>query len=738
MKLNNALKSFSFIYVLLLICICITCSLFTYNKIFPITGGFYSVTAKAIEEGMLPYKDFQLLFPPLYTYIIFGLTQVFGYSFIAIRIFGIFIFCIEALLLFKIYNQIFDTNSSFFGSLLSVFMMQSGNAFTAYDYGRIHDVFVFLALLLFLKILIEKNNNKAFVLSFIMGICMGMTIALRQSSGVIVTVTFFLLFIATIIFMNNKKKRFFYCGSYCCGLAFFVAILILLLYINGMLNPFIQSTTTEALSAKGGLFQALFGWISEALTRMWNSKSYICLLSLWGILCFKFYNKDSEKGKTFYHIEIMVFCCLIICSMIYCYGKISSAYVFQKFYSHETPYILFFLMFISFLFLLLYFIINYIKNRTINFYIIKFLTIESIFIAISWGGAMSASLGFLTVFPSIGLWSALCLFLTKNTLKRILYWLNIFLNLFFCIVFFCNKIIAPYSWWGLNLESADQQIFDVDLPYMEGIKTSKSNKLFLEEITKMIIQNTDENDKIFAFPHMPVFYLFSNHMPFTYSYLQWFDVSSDSSLEKDMTTIEKEKPKIIIIEYLPDYVFQGHEDAFRNGNISQQKIMQQQLNDFVYTNNYTNVKTFYEENEYSIQIFIKDYEQHTDDSRNDNENIITVSPDISEYDIELNAPSVITFDINKEKLREVRVDGKKYVLTSTDEGYTSIFLNKGSHKIVVTFQEWDKELIVSLLATLLITICGVLLFIFDKLKIYPLLLSSLRKRLNTKDGKRKL
>ena len=701
MRLKKILKSTSLIYILLLTCVCIICSLFTYNKIFPITGGFYSVAAKSMGKGLLPYKDFQLLFPPVYTFFIYILTQIFGYNFIVIRIWGIIIFTLEAILLFMIFKQIFDEKSSFAGSIISVFMMQSGNAFTAYDYARIHDIFVFLAVLLFLKKVQSNASRKNFIFSFIIGVNIGLTIATRQSSGIVIAFTLFLLFVATILFFDDKKNMLIDLGGFILGIFLILFFIGIILYFTHTLKPFFQSITTDALAAKGGGLQALFGWLSEALIRMWDSKLSIILILLVGGIYFTLFYKIKDLDNKIKKFDFIILTCLLIGGMIFCYGCITFAYIFQAKYSSNIPYILFFILFVSFFSLLIYFIFQYVKYKKLDQFLMKFLIIESICIAMSWGGAMSASLGFLTGFPTIGLLSSLYLYLTKNVVKNYLYEFNLLINIIFCLIFFCNKIVSPYSWWGLNIESADQLIYSVDLPYMDGIKTSKSSKEFLEEVSKLILSNMKDEDKIFAFPHMPIFYLLTDKLPFTYSYLQWFDVSSDTALIQDMQKIKETAPKIIIMEYLPDYVFQGHEAAFRDGKTSRQRIMQTELTEFINTNNYTNVKTFDEENEYSIQVFVKDYEENSLEVIEPNDAVLNVKPDISVYEVELQEASTLIIDISPENLRNIKVDGVECSISSTNNGHSAIFLDAGVHEITITFQEWDTVLVFLLVITLM-------------------------------------
>ena len=53
------------------------------SRTFSPAEGWYSYYAYLInEEGAVPYLDFELLFPPLYTYVIAFITKIFGYAII--------------------------------------------------------------------------------------------------------------------------------------------------------------------------------------------------------------------------------------------------------------------------------------------------------------------------------------------------------------------------------------------------------------------------------------------------------------------------------------------------------------------------------------------------------------------------------------------------------------------------------------------------------------------------------
>lgn len=69
-----------------------------HSKTMPFAEGWYTYYAQLInEKGLLPYRDFEYLFSPLYIYFIAFVTRIFGYDIIVLRRLGILMFAVIAL-----------------------------------------------------------------------------------------------------------------------------------------------------------------------------------------------------------------------------------------------------------------------------------------------------------------------------------------------------------------------------------------------------------------------------------------------------------------------------------------------------------------------------------------------------------------------------------------------------------------------------------------------------------------
>lgn len=601
-------------YAALVVFVCIACNLFTYNKIFPLTGGFYSVAAKSMSAGLLPYKDFQLLFPPVYVYIVHFITSIFGYDFIALRIFGVVLFAIEALLLFIALNKLFNEEAALFGSIVGMFLLQSSNAFTAYDYARIHDLFVLVAFLQFLEIIRSEGSKSAVVRSLAMGICMGLAIGVRQSSGVLIASAFLIACIAACC-LRKEKRYWIQCSMvYVAGLAAVWVIIAALMMMAGMWEPFLSSAVTDAASAKGGLLTALFAWIPASLERLWKNQTlalpYLLLVSLiagcQGVA--KTTKRQHAWTRDVWAWVPTVFCVLLFVGMIVSYWDIDIPRDLSAVFSYEIPYLVFLVQIAVLLPYLIGIIKRAIDGKEAQSVELERAAIQGVSLAVVWGGGMSSSLGFQTCYIPAALFVSWAIFKLNEANFGVSKAIVVAASAVLCLLSFNIKIYSPYSWWGMDTGTAADMLYTVDLPYMNGMYVTKSAKDSLEGTQHALDEVLDEGDSLFCFPQNPLSYLFNDKMPFTYSYIQWFDVSSDGALISDMEAIKKEKPEALVIELMPESTFAGHEAAFRDGNTSYQRIMQDELAGLIERGNYSLVTGFDEGNGYYLGVFARDFD----------------------------------------------------------------------------------------------------------------------------------
>ena len=160
----------------------------------------------------------------------------------------------------------------------------------------------------------------------------------------------------------------------------------------------------------------------------------------------------------------------------------------------------------------------------------------------------------------------------------------------------------------INIARLYEATSTTSIPLLEGIKLSKNTKKMYEDIVKVVQKNTEQDDVIYSFPQMPIFYLLCDRNdPGVFSKVEWFDVSTNESLEKDINILKETKPSAIIIYNLYDDTYKGHEKSFNSNKKSGTREIRDSLYELVNTENYKYAGTYIsEDNNISVYILDKD------------------------------------------------------------------------------------------------------------------------------------
>lgn len=152
-RLNSTDKRY-YIFMILTIAVAAFYAALMCNKTMPFAEGWYTYYAQLInEKGLLPYRDFEYLFSPLYIYFIAFITRFFGYDILTLRCVGILMFVIIALGVYLFITEIVGRKRAWIAAIASVtavMYLQSEVVQIFYDYIRLMDIFaVFTVLFLY-------------------------------------------------------------------------------------------------------------------------------------------------------------------------------------------------------------------------------------------------------------------------------------------------------------------------------------------------------------------------------------------------------------------------------------------------------------------------------------------------------------------------------------------------------------------------------------------------------------
>ncbi len=541
---------------------------FLSSRTMPIAEGWYSTYAKLVHEGAQPYVDFELLFMPLYTYIISGLTAVFGYKIIVLRIFGVVLYAAITALTYCVFTKLFKPWVAAIATVTAALYLQSEVVQIFYDYIRVFDMFTYVATLLLMlhiaKVWNDTERHSFFSWQLVLsGVFAALAFLVRQNSGAFVMAYTVLVVIFMIVYTKQKKLHSVYLAQYI--VAFIAPIAVMLAYMsaNGMLSAFFSATFGDALGAKGGMMTVLFAWIPRSLkTFLQNSPIALALAALLG-LNFVLYKKKKRNDDTHNSNALItvIFFLTLTAGMVLTYFFPSLGTNMSGLRSGNMPYVVFYIIVAIFVVCMVWLFKN--KGSEQKSWVLKLMTLSGMAIAIGYGSGTSAGLSEGQTALAVGLIIALLLHFSEHVYMHITRILALMLSVVICLSIVSFKYDTPYSWWGLTEGNIRQATYTIDNEYLEGIKVSRKTKYGYDRILKIIDQHTQEGDSIFVFPHAPIFYLLADRYAETYTYVQWFDVASDKAVVADIEVLRQSNPKVIVYVKIDEYVSSSHETLFR-------------------------------------------------------------------------------------------------------------------------------------------------------------------------------
>lgn len=568
------------------------------GKTFSPAEGWYSYYAYLInEEGAIPYIDFELLFPPLYTYLIAFITKIFGYSIMTLRIFGVIIFSLTGIFAYLIFEKLTKKPwLALIGGIFTMSMLQSEVVQVFYDYIRIMDLNVYISIFFFLRYFDTFSAEEAKIrpnVNIILGTVFAVFASMyKQSSGLIFLLFCFAFVIFMCICLPRKKVLLSQLGTMLGISAAMYGIMFAFVASKGAFSAYIHYNFVSSVDAKGGgsLLSVLFGWIPRSSTNL----LYGALLMLIPAALFiafmylskKYPEESADSQNTAIRVLKIVLPVLTVISVILPLIWNSFARVVSELSGSI-------LMYIVFIFCMLFFAVSafaLIFRKKLNIsdpqshY--KHIFLSGVIFTLAYSVCTSGGLAESQIALGFAFLPIILISVASFRRKEIAIIALCGAMIFQTTYGFGRKVICTYSWWGLSTGTLPQQTETCDVPLLKGIKMSPAYATLYNNIYYGVTYNTTEDEEIFVFPHMPVLYLATDRPRATKTAIQWFDVCTDSAIIEDIDTIRQKKPKVIVMCTIGDYVIQSHESSFRLGEKSGLHEMQDFLDEFLVEENY--------------------------------------------------------------------------------------------------------------------------------------------------------
>jgi hypothetical protein len=564
-------------------------NLIIFNRYFPLSEGWFSVYAEYILRGAMPYRDFHLMLPPLYPLQMAAFIKLFGQGFLALRIAGLVTALFITGVLYLLYLRLLPVFAAVLAAAVSVVFYQSGTAFINYDFLHFFTLYALAALYFMIGHFDACNSSRAGqgnakipLYAFFSGFFACLALLIKHSNGLMVVVFLSLAFVA-LTAGNNNSRRFRNFCVYLSGIVVPLIVLVIWLFFNSALQPFIRQVLLDSIAAKGSWAAILSAWFPRLMTPHNIIALYICaglsLLAAVSLLIARRIKAKSPSQTALNgenHIILLYFisAAAILC-VIYPYfeilfaGEILSSVLFIELYYS----LIMLVTVVSAGTAVVYMAARVFRQHTGNH---SGFLIAALSLGLLYGTGTSGGFATAGAFLGLGLVFSYLFYFPRpfNFLSKAVFFFSCFGLLLFMTA---QKYSGPYKWWGLSVPDIRQSISPVKIRLLNGFYLPEDDIRMITETVDIIKENTAGEERIFTFPNIPVFYLLTGRLPSTFGLVHWFDFTSDKVAIDDALLLEANPPKVIITLDLPEYVWLDHEKLFRKGKLLKQRLIRDAL-----------------------------------------------------------------------------------------------------------------------------------------------------------------
>jgi hypothetical protein len=571
------------------------------NSFFPVTEGWFCVYATLIRNGALPYRDFAMLLPPLYPYFIAFLQSVVGGALLPLHWAGLTITALIGFALYLLLRGHFPPGVAGVAAAVGLVYYQSGNAFMGYDFTQILTLWLLLAARVLDRFVMLVLTRPAvphglFWRPILGGLFLSLAILTKHSNAGVCSLILAGALAVVLFRTLGPRTGFVHLLWLALGLLLPLTLMFSWLAFNGIIGDFFGQVVVDAAGAKGGVLTSLTQWIPGFFTDSYvarslriaraGTKSLVGMLLLVSGLAIILrcigYQPGGLKQIFLLRVEDEHKCMLYSLMLAACAAVALGSVVFSVRYDDPSAYATTLwrgrriyeqaipaavnLYLVGGLLSLVFFIWRPTVQNSRTFLLLAF------GLGLTCGNGTSAGLSEISAFLGVALITALLL---RAGLPYVLPTIIPMVTAIAFVTFLVNqKYENPYHWWSVVnpdiRHTAGHQVGGL----LAGLSMPFEKCAAIQKITDAIVRNSEPDEAVYVFPHMPIFYMLANRPPFNNAVVSWFDFMSDRQAERLAQSLNDSPPEVIVFADLPAEVFLAHEQLFRGGRpMAQRKIV---------------------------------------------------------------------------------------------------------------------------------------------------------------------
>jgi hypothetical protein len=554
--------------------------LFYSFSFFPITEGWFSEYGILIRSGKVPYRDFPLLMTPLYPVLVAIVQNIFGEGFLPLRVLGVLVTSGIGLGMWMILAEFFNPWASAFGAVVAAIYYQSGVAYIGYDFTQVVSLFLIFGvycMILDVGVNVRRRFGSVINPAFFAGLFLSAAVMTKQSNGGVASLVLSVVYVFVTVRVHDKGQRMSRLLHYSAGLLSITGTGLVLLTLNGATGEFMQQVVMDAIRAKGGTGKIFTAWISGILT----SQSLIAqsrelfvdvtvIMAMTGIpyVLIRIL-RNRMKGTVSTSARDGVLSAVIgVIGMLLVIALILRLRYRGVFFGNDVRdqgalvynnvILLSLLMYLAGTIIAMFKLI--IKSSEGAG---KAVLLFSFGLALIAANGTSAGLSEISSFVGLGI--AISFLMTLSVPFVISSIVPIGISLLLLALLVEKKFEAPYSWWSVKTQDVRmplKRVVNDELFGGTGMDVEKYQNL--ESMVSIIRKRTRPGDRLYVFPHMPVFNIMSHRMPYDNLVVSWFDFMNVRSGELLVENLGINPPTALVVATLSDDVFTAHERLFNN------------------------------------------------------------------------------------------------------------------------------------------------------------------------------
>lgn len=471
---------------------------------FPATEGWWQTYAYLINKGLRPYIDFNMAFPPLFIYFNVILLKI-NDHFIFYRLIGIAEIIIIFILLASILNKFYSKSIALNSSFISIYLMMNMYLFIPNDYHVFVNLLTTASLFVYVNYKVSKNNFSRFLYLTLTTLFVVAVLLVKQNIGIMLTCS-----IIIILIVEDYRNRSLYS-------LFFIFFYILFFYIFSIFMDFTLQQFFELIfhnDSKGSITSLAFNFFLNHLNRKYFLTSL--LLAIFFIYIGKYFT-NKYRNKLLLIIGLITIVLLIL--------------------KHRSP-------------LNDYLIITTLSYMWIELWKLKKSSFKYdlvlIFFSLIYANTLTADISMMYIYIISAFLIAATLNYYRDTLESKTYTLISYtLLLMVSIAFMRDKFRHPYEWW-LSQSKISESKYVLPYEQLKYIHVDQATANFFKTVHDVIQSNSVGND-VYLYPHIPIFYMLDNKVPFSSNPVQWFDVTTTKNITEELENLKKNQPNLVIM-----------------------------------------------------------------------------------------------------------------------------------------------------------------------------------------------